>query len=712
MVSELPGSFLWQSIVHITINNHRASGFFVAQDTILTCFHIFKDTQKELIKIYHDNRECKILNSETYPNIDIAIIRIEIDEDRERSCLELDPDYQLDDEFCIYQNLLKQVKSIKLKFLDRNNLHSGRITLFTNENIESNLNGSPLINLRTGKVVGIVSLQSPKSSHDHIKENTVYAISVAAILKEFPDRIQKLNYNFHHNLSNLPRRSYQDFVGRETAISQLLEYISPSYRQHIIVVDGIAGIGKTSLVVKAAYRCLLAKQIDPSYFKNIKPPIFDAIIFTSSRKDRIFSRDFASSKDDVPNFNLLFIVRTIANTLKAPELNRFHEKERFDLIYEYLGKQSTLLIVDGLNDIGSDESTQILEFLNNLPNSTKVIITTRQQSLFHSHVSLKSLSEKETAQFIREQAQLKEITISSDKIKQISSSLRGVPIALIYAIGQYTSRYSTDTIIPEPPMSIHDDIGKFCFDRTVTSIENSAEYYLLMSLAFFADEACREALVSVAGLEADNLAIDNALVNLQKLSLVSEYVVNSGKKYYSVLPATREYTLEKLATLSETNPNFEIEARFRWVNWYLNFVKEYDDQRLETELANIEEVLFWSASKEDYNTVKEIWDSIDAFIKKKEYWAIRFYWWQYLETESRKHSEQTTYIKALLEKAFTWIKIDAKHCEEANICFEEANVCLKKKTIFNKSDLEKLEDLTRLYIDLSNLSCGYSPVRV
>lgn len=57
---------------------------------------------------------------------------------------------------------------------------------------------------------------------------------------------------------NLPQPDYGQFVGREKELAQIMRLLRPYplSRHHLIVIDGVGGIGKSTLALEVAHRCL------------------------------------------------------------------------------------------------------------------------------------------------------------------------------------------------------------------------------------------------------------------------------------------------------------------------------------------------------------------------------------------------------------------------------------------------------------------------
>ena len=244
---------------------------------------------------------------------------------------------------------------------------------------------------------------------------------------------------------NLPAPSCTEFIGREEEIARILELLSPEHGAQIISIDGIGGVGKTTLVVEAAYQCLSASSNPDEAFLGM--PTFDAIIFTSAKQHILAPFGLINRLN--PRRTLRDILRQIASTLGNVDITGKSFEDKLDCLQEALSRQRTLLIVDNLETI--EDPQDVLSFLYDLPPTVKAVITTRKQIVFVP-VRLASLPESDGLLLIQHEAQEKEVTLTQEESQELYKKTGGIPVAIHYAIGQLASGRPIVHILTELPM--------------------------------------------------------------------------------------------------------------------------------------------------------------------------------------------------------------------------------------------------------------------
>ncbi len=370
----------------------------------------------------------------------------------------------------------------------------------------------------------------------------------------------------------------------------------------------MGGVGKTALVVEAAYRCWEFNHGE----KTEETPDFDAIIFTEAKKNQLLPQGILPGKQ--VGITLKEIFRDIANTLKDQSIIQTKPEKQEELVKKKLGEQNTLLIVDSFERIQNQE--EVLRFLNELPRRAKGVITTRETAAGYSSIYLDSLSEEDSIQLIQQQAGEKGVPLTEKECQQIYRRFGGVPGALIYGVGQLASRYPLDVLLDEK-VPFPEDLGRYCFASSVEPLRGTLSHRLLMSLAIFPNPPVKEAIAEVAGLQQNDSSVGKGLAQLLQFSLISQ-----NNKRYSMLPLTREYVLDELTG----NPDFEEGARKRWVNWYLRLAQQYSGSdldnwsnyyQLEEEEENLREVLRWCRREGRYENEAEEMEYLMEELQKR-----------------------------------------------------------------------------------------------
>ncbi|HLP89740.1 MAG TPA: trypsin-like peptidase domain-containing protein [Nostocaceae cyanobacterium] len=644
------------------------TGFFVATRLILTCAHVVKAAGKQQIKVWWQNQQytavIKFLSSDE--SLDVALLEL-CEPVINHPSVYLGESVEPGDRLYSYGYTDNYSNGEPATFECEGSSSDPPLIKFKSGQVRPGMSGAPLLNLRTGKICGLVRL-----SRDRHLDLGGRAIPTTVIFSIFAE-LKELQKNFHqqndswlvllpqalreslrlHPYCNLPLQTYQEFIGRKKELSNLLKKISLNYRAPFITVDGIGGVGKTALVLEAAYQCWEAKHSQ----SKTDIQVFDAIIFTSAKESWLFPTGIV--KRLKRQGTLRDIYREIANTLDDPSITQSPPEDQLEQVYKSLSQQNTLLIVDNLETI--EDKQDVISFLSDLPATTKAVITTRELVWIYTCIRLDSLPEEDSLKMMQQQAKEKEITLRLEDAIKIYQRIGGIPIALIYVIGQLALGYYLETIF-NSSTPLPDDVARFCFDGSVQTLRGEPAHKLLMSLAIFSDSPIFDAIIGVAGFKSDPITANKGLARLQQLSLVRQQ-----EERHEMLPLTREYALAELSNY----PDFEQEIRERWVKWYLDFAHKYggDDSgdwhikydHLEREWHNISAVLYWCADQERYNEIKVLWKLLNRYANIYGFWSDRIYWLDLLISLSDRQADLLTWFYAMSRKSWTLVLMGHEH---------------------------------------------------
>ncbi|HEY1353130.1 MAG TPA: NB-ARC domain-containing protein, partial [Ktedonobacteraceae bacterium] len=448
----------------------------------------------------------------------------------------------------------------------------------------------------------------------------------------------------------LTRREHTRLIGRQQEAQHLQTLLSPRLAANLITVDGIGGVGKTALVLDIAYRSL---QASTGEITGLHIPLFEAIIFVSAKQEYLTVEGIL--KSDQANRTLRKIFQEITFTLKRDDIRSTPVQEQAELIREALSCQRTLLIVDNLETV--EDKQGILSFLYELPPTTKVVITTRERAMF-SPIRLEQLMEEAALELIEQQAQEKQAPLREKEPRMLYQRIGGIPAALIYAVGQRAAGYSLEAVL-HFVSSADGDVARFCFQGSVASLRGKPAHAMLMAFALFPQMPLRSTVTFVAGLEADFFAAEEALSQLQRLSLVREF-----HDRFRMLPLTREYAMAEL----RAHPDFEQEARERWLSWCANFTQQYGGHDMEEwhmrydhlneEWENLLAVFDWCACHERYDILKSCWcaeerGSVVDFSTLYGHWDDRLTWLSWLMKTAEGRADWPTTLDAIASYGVT-----------------------------------------------------------
>ena len=130
-------------------------------------------------------------------------------------------------------------------------------------------------------------------------------------------------------LASLPRRPY--FVGRDEEIKTILQSLQPNSRTFIIGIEGIGGMGKSTLAIEISHRC-------------IENDLFEAVIWISAKEAILTLHGIEPVIPEAKTLSDILI--TIGANLGNPTIGNLSIQDQIKRAYYLLSKRTTLLVLD------------------------------------------------------------------------------------------------------------------------------------------------------------------------------------------------------------------------------------------------------------------------------------------------------------------------------------------------------------------------------
>ncbi len=244
-------------------------------------------------------------------------------------------------------------------------------------------------------------------------------LSVYLFLRSSSDTPAKEELAPATEIAPLPPPPYQRFFGRAVIVDEIMDALRDPEGRWAIGIDGMGGIGKTSLARAIADR-------------SLNEMLFEGIIWEPR-----FTH-FSYGTTTPTRWADLFVA--IGRQLGAPDLHRLPDLERVSRLAELLKRYKVLLVLDGLESAVDNQEELVIKLLP-LLRSSKAILTSRHRfkgDLYSVH--LEGLDEESATQLIRYEAQEKRIqrvvNAKSKDLNEIIHATGGSPLAIKLIVGQ------------------------------------------------------------------------------------------------------------------------------------------------------------------------------------------------------------------------------------------------------------------------------------
>jgi LuxR family transcriptional regulator, glucitol operon activator len=434
-------------------------------------------------------------------------------------------------------------------------------------------------------------------------------------------------------IHNLPTRWSGVFIGRRYDLEAIRQWMLSS--SPVCTITGWAGMGKTTIALEVAYACVRVPSED-SVSVDVDWPNFRCIIWVSADWKGLSFSDF---------------LNTIAYQLgRVEQIDKSINEKRFvvrNALANYSREEPVLLIVDSI-DTAEEE---IHEFITNLPQGVKVILTSREnlvrkyRDAFREMVTiqLNGLDKAEAFDFfsyeVRRHLQTCNTPDKREKMNQLLNLSPEIQHQLILATAGNPKAmalciaYISDVEIPA--QQLIQELGKagysllelfeFLFGRTWKRCEEGTRR-LWQVLCFFSKPPDEENWAAAAGLDVRNFHF--AVEQMRTYALIQPERIE-GKLHYLGHQTVVAYGEQHLSE----NQELKKEARSRWGQYYTNYLETHlkreqpnsvywsyllgrDLDKIKKEWPNILKVIKWASQAEQKELLIELVTRVSHFLSR------------------------------------------------------------------------------------------------
>jgi len=411
-------------------------------------------------------------------------------------------------------------------------------------------------------------------TREKIDKDPSYVLTLKFPTNHFEEEVSKVSHN-------LPVADFDEtgFIGRSQDVEALTKLILSN---RVVSVLGDGGIGKTALALKVAYDI-----VD----MNDKCP-FELIIWTSAKTTMLTSKGIEDIYTTITDYTGL--VSEISDSIGTTN--------KLDEILEYLDYFKTLLIIDNLETIQSEE---VRNFIREAQTKCNILITSRiGLGELEYPRKLSGLSEAESAKLIREIARIRNsetlLKLPQKTLVEISSKLYFNPLAIKWFVSTVESG-----IAPHEVLNNKDDLLDFCLTNVYENLSEGA-ISILKTIRAARKKITNAEIIYLSQYEP--LEVRKYLIELFKTTLISRQI-EDGNNYEEVIyhisefakdflskkhPIEQSYIKENIRKSKELNAGIRQINKVQKYNEFSLNALVYDNQNQMISAKFLQEALLFS----------------------------------------------------------------------------------------------------------------------
>lgn len=331
-------------------------------------------------------------------------------------------------------------------------------------------------------------------------------------------------------VENLEIPTYTQLWGVDEHIQSLTELITDPDGPQIIAIEGIGGIGKTSLT-NALMRHLIESNV-------IGHGQFEGCAWVTARDNLL---TVAGEQKALPQASLsgAGLINGLVTQLFAEEGRPFglDTEQMLSMITHRLAEESHLIVIDNLETVSDTDS--LIETLRQLVGPTRILLTTRYNLFSHPdvyHYPIGELRQDDALSLIRHEAKQRNLAMlagaSAEDLTPIYKTVGGNPLALRLVVGQTHIHALGDVLkdLAEAQGKPIENLYIYIYWHAWKSLDESArEAWLLMPLVNGSGMTVHQ-LAEFSEMETGDLR--HALHQLVTLNLIEHHGDLVESRYY------------------------------------------------------------------------------------------------------------------------------------------------------------------------------------
>lgn len=418
-------------------------------------------------------------------------------------------------------------------------------------------------------------------TREKIDTDPSYVLTLKFPTNHLEEELSKVS----HNLP-VPDFDETGFIGRSLDIEALTKLVLSN---RVVSVLGDGGIGKTALALKVAYDIVDMNESCP----------FELIIWTSAKTTMLTSKGIEDIFTTITDYTGL--ISEISDSIGA--------ENRLEEILEYLTYFKTLLIIDNLETIQSDE---VRDFIREVQTKCHILITSRiGLGELEYPRKLNGLSETESAKLIREIARIRNsetlLKLPQSTLVDISSKLYFNPLAIKWFVSTVESG-----IAPHEVINNKENLLDFCLTNVYEKLSDGA-ISILKTIRASRKKVTNAEIIYLSNYKP--LETRKYLIELFKTTLISRQI-EDGNNYEEVIYyisdfakdfLSKKYPIEESYIKNNIKKSKELNIGIRQINKvqkYNEFALNalvYDNQNQMISAKFLQEALFYSKNG-DFDT--------------------------------------------------------------------------------------------------------------